>query len=331
MSPYDPVTGYRRELDSNLLPEFGSDTPIESITTRQIDRYRERLVAEDRLAPRTINKRLAQLHATFKRAQKVYGLETNPAAGAERQPLKPSGDINVLDPNQVELLANNAADAQDAAFFRVAAYTGLRLGEMRGLRWKDIDWSRRLVHVRRSFTWGDEGPPKSGKVRSTPLSDQAAAALEALSCREHWTGDDDLVFVSPTGTHIEESALRRRFYKAREAAALPHMRIHDLRHTFGTLGVQVMPLTDVKAYMGHKDIQTTMIYVHHVPRHDVADKLTELLKGSNEDPTRRTLDAQGGLFGKDSTATPRRRAKKKYRGRDLNPRHADYDSAALTS
>ena len=109
------------------------------------------------------------------------------------------------------------------------------------------------------------------------------------------------------------------------------MRIHDLRHTFGTLGVQVMPLTDAKAYMGHRDIRTTMIYVHNVPRHDVADKLTESLKGSNEDPTRRTLDAQNEVLKKAQAAKPLRRAKKKYRGRDLNPRHADYDSAALTS
>jgi len=88
------------------------------------------------------------------------------------------------------------------------------------------------------------------------------------------------------------------------------MRIHDLRRTFGTLGVQVMPLTDVKAYMGHRDIQTTMIYVHHVPRHDVADKLTESLKGSNEDPTRRTLDARISPLGKGSASKSSHRAKK---------------------
>ena len=88
------------------------------------------------------------------------------------------------------------------------------------------------------------------------------------------------------------------------------MRIHDLRHTFGTLGVQVMPLTDAKAYMGHRDIRTTMIYVHNVPRHDVADKLTESLKGSNEDPTRRTLDARISPLGKGSASKSSHRAKK---------------------
>lgn len=49
------------------------------------------------------------------------------------------------------------------------------------------------------------------------------------------------------------------------------------RHTFGTLAVQVFPLSDVQAYMGHADIATTMIYVHHVPRNDDAAKLTAAL------------------------------------------------------
>jgi integrase len=51
------------------------------------------------------------------------------------------------------------------------------------------------------------------------------------------------------------------------------MRSHDLRHTFGTIAVQASPLSDVKAFMGHADIQTTMIYVHHVPQHDAAERL----------------------------------------------------------
>jgi hypothetical protein len=77
--------------------------------------------------------------------------------------------------------------------------------------------------------------------------------------------------------------MRRRFYAALDAAELPHIRFHDLRHTFGTLAVQAFPLTDVKAFMGHADIQTTMIYVHHVPQHDAADKLSRLLAASMSD------------------------------------------------
>ena len=117
----------------------------------------------------------------------------------------------------MELLAAHAANEQDAVIFRVAAFTGLRLGELRGLRWGDIDWSPArprspLVHGRRRA-----GPPKSGKVRSVPLVDQAARALDELSRRERWTGDDDLVFVNAGRQHIEDSALRRRFYAALDA------------------------------------------------------------------------------------------------------------------
>jgi integrase len=320
------VKGYRRELDNNLIPAFGRDTPIEEITTAKIDAYRERLVDDGKLSPRSINKRLAQLHAIFKRAQRVYGLEVNPAAGAERQPQRASGDITVLHAGEVELLASKASD-QDGAMFKVAAFTGLRLGELRALRWGDVDWLLRLVHVRRSYTWGAEGAPKSGKVRSVPLVDQAAKALEDLSRREFWTGADDLVFVSPTGGFVEESALRRRFYDVLDAAGLPRMRFHDLRHTFGTLAVQAFPLTDVKAFMGHADIQTTMIYAHHVPRHDAADKLTQLLAERTEEPVRRTADAPADQADEpENTETPDLQGLRECRRQDSNLRHADYDA-----
>jgi integrase len=95
----------------------------------------------------------------------------------------------------------------------------------------------------------NDGAPKSGRVRSVPMIDQVAVALDQLSRRNGWTGEEDLVFVSPAGEHIEDSALRRRFYAALKAAGLKHIRFHDLRHSLGTLAVQVFPLTDVKAYM----------------------------------------------------------------------------------
>jgi Phage integrase family len=72
----------------------------------------------------------------------------------------------------VETLARAAEDDQDAALFRIAAFTDLRLGELRALRWSDVDFGLRLVHVRRNYTRGVEGSPKSGRDRSVPLIDQ---------------------------------------------------------------------------------------------------------------------------------------------------------------
>jgi integrase len=140
------------------------------------------------------------------------------------------------------------------------------------------------VHVRRSFTYGNEGMPKSGKVRSVPLIDQAARALDGLSRREHFSDVDELVFVNTVGGVVDDSKLRRRYYRALDQAGLRRLTFHSLRHTFGTLAVQAFPLTDVKAYMGHADIKTTMIYVHHVPRHDAADRLGDLVSASEQVP-----------------------------------------------
>jgi integrase len=105
---------------------------------------------------------------------------------------------------------------------------------------------RRLTSSSETLT-----PTKSGKIRSVPLVDQAARALDALSKRERWTGEEDRIFVNDVGEQIEDSALRRRFYQALDRAGLPRIRFHDLRHTFGTIAVQAFPLTDVKAFMGH--------------------------------------------------------------------------------
>jgi integrase len=276
------IRDYRREIEKRLIPEFGEDTPLSEITTAEVEDFRERMVDEGALSARTINKRLQQLHTIFKRARRVWDLPVNPVERAERQPQRRSGDFTALEPHEVELLAENAVTPQDAVIFTVAAFSGLRLGELRGLRWGDIDWMRRLIFVRRSYTVDADGPTKSGKVRSVPLVDQAARALDELSRRERWTSDEDRVFVNDVGEHIEDSALRRRFYQALDRAGLPHIRFHDLRHTFGTIAVQAFPLTDVKAFMGHADIQTTMIYIHHVPQHDAAERLSKLLDKRTE-------------------------------------------------
>ena len=176
-----------------------------------------------------------------------------------------------------ELKARRIQDEQDAAMFTTAAFAGLRLGELRALRWRDIDFELRIVHVRRAFTQKLEDAPKSGRVRATPMGDQVSDALKDLARRERFTAAQDLIFPAPDGGYLEDSALRRRYYKALKAAEIPHLRFHDLRHTFGTLAVQEFALSDVKAYMGHADIATTMIYVHHIPQHDAANRLSARL------------------------------------------------------
>jgi integrase len=290
---------YRRTVEQVLLPTFGQ-LPLSELTSEMIDAFRAHHVDERRLTARTINKYLVVINGILKRAQRHYGLAVNVAAGVERQPVRRATEFRVLSIDEVELLARtfadgahhpvaqrtltnaelaarSASDAQDAALILAAAYAGLRLGELRALRWRDVDFALRIVHVRRSFSLAIEDVPKSGRARAVPMADQVARALDALSRRDAFTGTDELVFPNPAGGFLEDSALRRRYYAALQAAGITHLRFHDLRHTFGTLAVQEFALSDVKAYMGHADIATTMIYVHHVPQHDAADRLSARL------------------------------------------------------
>jgi hypothetical protein len=134
---------------------------------------------------------------------------------------------------------------------------------------------------------------------------------------------------------MDESALRRRFKDGLKQAKLKPLRLHDLRHTFGTLAVQAFPLSDVRAYMGHADIATTMIYVHHVPQHDAADRLGRVVADANgphlravSGHARDTVDDPGVHADAEDAAGA---GETGWARVDSNHRPTDYESAALTS
>ena len=179
------------------------------------------------------------------------------------------------------------ADRTFGAAILVAGFTGLRTGEVRALRWRDVNFAGSSIRVQRNKpAGGKEGAPKSGKVRSVPLMDDAARELDALSRREAFVGPDDPVFCNDAGEMLGEDAFRRALYSALEEAGIDResfparggFTFHDLRHTFGTLAAQVWPLHDVQAFMGHADIQTTMRYLHHVPKHDAGARFTDFIR-----------------------------------------------------
>lgn len=284
------MSDYRRSVRAHLLPAFGASTPLDQITTAKIDAWSAGLLGAG-TSKRTAAKLLVNLHGVFRRAQRLYGLTDNPVDGADKIKQQRSGEFRVLTAAEVFALSRAAADPQDAALFLVAAFTGLRLGELRALRWRDIDFSKRLVHVRQSYVAGEWGLPKSGRVRSVPLIDQAATEFERLSRRPNFTQQDDLVFPNSVGSPLDDSRLRRRFTIAVAKAGISRLRFHDLRHTFGTLAVQAWPLSTVQAFLGHAAIETTMIYVHHTPQIDAAEQLSRVVSLSLSPPSdERTRD-----------------------------------------
>jgi hypothetical protein len=131
-------------------------------------------------------------------------------------------------------------DRQLAELIRIAAYTGLRRGELVALRWRDVRSSERVLVVERALSGSVERTTKGRRIRYVPLADQALAALDRLSQRRHFVGPDDYVFASVAGDRLDPSALRRRFVAARDAAGVPRLRFRDLRHTAGTLLTRVL-------------------------------------------------------------------------------------------
>ncbi len=129
--------------------------------------------------------------------------------------------------------------------------------------------------MRASYAVGRLTTPKSGKVRSVPLAPDVADALKRLRQREHFTGEDDLVFVGEAGSYVDGSALRRRYKDALKKGGLRPLRFHDLRHTFGTRMIAKADIRRVQEWMGHADIQTTMRYLHYAPREEDARLVAE--------------------------------------------------------
>jgi integrase len=265
------VRDYRSVLESRLLPAFG-EMPIEEITPGVIEQWRASL---GELSNRSKNKLLIAMHGIFRRAQTVYGLAVNPLARVEKHPQRRSGDIEVFSPEEVWALVRAATSEQDGAMYLTAAFTGLRMGELLALRWRDVDFAGSTIRVRASYAGAQLTTPKSGKVRAVPMAPDVASALAQLGRREFWLGDDDLVFVGETGRYVDGSALRRRYKAALSRAALRPLRFHDLRHTFGTRMIAKADIRRVQEWMGHSDVQTTMKYLHYAPREEDARLVAE--------------------------------------------------------
>jgi integrase len=285
------LNDYRSALKAHLLPAFGEE-PLESITPEQIDVWRRGLMG---LSNRSKNKLLIQLHGIFRRAQMVWGLQANPLARVEKHPMRASGDIKVFSPEEVWALVRAASSEQDGAIFLTAAFTGLRMGELLALRWRDVDFAGATIRVRGSYAAGHLTTPKSGKVRAVPMAPDVASALAQLGRREDWVGDDDLVFVGELGSYLDGSALRRRYKETLGRAGLRPLRFHDLRHTFGTRMIAKADIRRVQEWMGHADIQTTMRYLHYAPHAEDAVLVAEAFRVEGPDG-RTSRDKSGHLW-----------------------------------
>ncbi len=284
------VMDYRNCAD-RLCRELG-DTALEDITPRVIERWKAGFRAERRLAggemrrtaasPRTIRKYLINLNGIFRRAREAYGITANPVADVKRpgrvKARRTLKSTDFLEPAEVHALISAAEDEVDAAIFTTAAFCGLRLGELLALRWRAIEFRRSLISVEASFTRGREGTPKSGDGRTVPMAPEVAQALGRLHERRYLLGPRDLVFIGRGGSHVDPNALRKRFHQALARAGLPRVRLHDLRHTFGTIMVSRVDPRTLQQWMGHASIEVTEMYMAFRDRAEDAARVSDAFR-----------------------------------------------------
>lgn len=257
---------------------------------------------------RTINKCLTLLVMIFGYGCRHRWIDFNPAEHVEKlrqQSVDDSHSIdgNVLTPIEIRgLIAAAESAKQDRngslksnnyrLLIKMAIFTGMRSGEVRGLQWGDIDWVSREIHVRRSWKECQFHPPKTKTSnRSIELPAELLSELRTWKLASP-KGDFDLIFPNLAGNPMSNAnLLQRGFYPALRRAGLRRIRFHDLRHTFASLLIASgEDIVRISRLLGHSSPKVTLdVYAHMLPNdhYGSAERLSALIL---DEPTK---NAQG--------------------------------------
>lgn len=285
------VTNYESKLRNHVVPILG-EKRLDCIETTDMNTLIRRKRSE--LGANTVRGICTALGSllTFAESEGVIPRGVRPDIDGPPLPSPQQQRPPSLSDEQLDELIECAHD-RVKSMIRVAARTGLRVGELQGLMWDDIDKERLMLRVRRQFTSTcstspAKMPPPKGGPRDIPLTEKTLVIFDQHR-QTRWSGDP-FVFSfkefpsvnpsSPTedqGSSLEPihiQRLRSPIDVAFERAALTHTsrRWHCLRHTYAArLATRGTPLQYIQRLLGHKSIETTQIYAHLLPEaHDIA-------------------------------------------------------------
>jgi integrase len=280
--------GYRDALDRILIPRFGT-MRLAAITPEHVaglirDLEREGLHAIDPkrkarpLSRSTIENYVLPLSGTIAFAMRRGLVAANPCAlltNDDRPAQRERLQDHVWSDEEIrelivaaERLAKQPESRYDySPLIRVALYTGLRLGELLGLQWQDIDLREGVLYVRRQWTrTGEYAAPKTkAGLRRVPLSEDLTKYLAAFKLRSSHSGDTDPVFASRNGKPLSHrNVTRRGFEAAVKLAGIEDVSFHSMRHAFASRMIhRGITSTVLAALMGHESSAITeRRYIH---------------------------------------------------------------------
>jgi integrase len=215
-------------LKEHLGPFFGH-TPLNEITAEDISRYIAQKLGASR-GQKSVNNHLAVLSKLFNSAVEWGYLDRSPMVGIKKlKAVQREIDFYTAEETRAFVDACEQGEPFWYPFFLVAFATGMRLGELCALRWKDIDFDRNVIAVRASVWQGIEGTPKSGKGRLIPLHPRVRDVLAPVR-----RAKDELVFHAKGGTPLTRNSMRDPMERACKKAGLRCLRFHDIRHSFAS-------------------------------------------------------------------------------------------------
>ena len=286
------IEQYIQVSNQHILPMLGK-YKLKDLRPDRIQAFYNRKL-EGGASQRTVVMIHNVLHHALRRALQL-GLVTRNSTDAVVKPKLKRTEMHVLDEIQVRSLLMAAKSSKMEGLLQLAITTGMREGELIGLKWADLDWTGRRLHVQRQV----QRIKKEGLVFSSPKTAKSRRVvalgsgtieklreqlerqqLERMFAGTKWV-ENDLIFANTIGKPMEPANVLKLFKELLVKANLPDIRFHDLRHTAATLMLlqEVHPKI-VQERLGHSDISLTLnTYSHVLPsmQEGAADKMDELV------------------------------------------------------
>lgn len=306
-------TNYRDYLDAYVIPVIG-DTPLQDLTAVRLNLLYSHLLERGRvkspggLAPKTVQNVHRMLHRALRDAVKWGQLPRNYAEDAE-PPRVGRPRPKVWSTTQLGRFVEAVREDRFYALWLLVATTGLRRGELAGLRVGDIDFETRTVSpsaprvVVAGYALQSEAKTSSG-VRNLALDPDTLRALreyvETWARERHLLGQDtELLFVRPDGRPLHPDTITSLFHEHCRRAGLSRIRLHDVRHSYATAALKAgIPAKVISERLGHSTAAFTLqTYTHVIPGMDAtaADTVAQLILGGRDQA--HEPEADGSIFG----------------------------------
>ena len=268
---------YRGYIDNHIGPNIG-DIPLEKLTSMDLQKLYKKLLTKGRvdrleakdqpkgLSAKTVRNIHQILSSALKLAQEQRIILANPAEGCAL-PKVEHREMKTLPVEQLQSFLREAKESGVFELYYLELATGLRRGELLGLKWEDIDLERGDLRVKRQVSRinGEvvEAPLKTKNAyRTLPLAEDTIGVLKEQRKK---AGSSPWVFPSPNGGPISPDSVLHMLYRVLKRAGLPRVRFHDLRHTFATLALQNgVDIKTVSGMLGHFSAGFTLDTYAHV-------------------------------------------------------------------